>query len=435
MMEKEIRPNEMELSVLRELARRYMEIALNPKNDELRDLWRRHNGLEKTRVPIVCSWFYGSNTEYSLLRNECVCKEGILLYLEQQLRNKIFHATIEDDYIFEPWIQIRAVLHGPENKNWGEYTEEGRPPIHDIWGEKQEFNIHGDGWQAIPFIYADEDIEKRLKPVAHSVNEEATQSRLEAVQDIFQDILPVSIDRRSIYASTFGGCDLSEAMGKFLGIENMYYLIYDKPELIHKLASFMQKAILKNFEQAEALGDFIPDDSLNSSNGVTYCKDLADPVLNGKNYKMKDLWLFTHGQEFTSVSPKLHKEFLLDYQLPIMKKFGLVSYGCCEDLTRKIDMLRNIPNLRRIGVPPASNVAKSAEQIGKDYVMAWRPNPALISSFDKKELRRYMEAGFAGAKGCYVDVMLKDIMTVEGDRSRLNEWTKIVKEAAEKFEG
>ena len=69
------------------------------------------------------------------------------------------------------------------------------------------------------------------------------------------------------------------------------------------------------------------------------------------------------------------EEFLLRYQLPILEKFGLVSYGCCEDLTRKIDMLRRIPNLRRIGIAPAADVAKCAEQIGRDYVLSYRPSP------------------------------------------------------------
>ena len=50
----------------------------------------------------------------------------------------------------------------------------------------------------------------------------------------------------------------------------------------------------------------------------------------------------------------MHEEFLFRYQLPIMEQAGLVAYGCCEDLTCKIDMLRQIPNLRRIAVSKAS---------------------------------------------------------------------------------
>ena len=71
----------------------------------------------------------------------------------------------------------------------------------------------------------------------------------------------------------------------------------------------------------------------------------------------------------------LFDEFMLQYQLPIMAEYGLVAYGCCEDLTRKIDVLRQIRNLRRIAVTPVADVRRCAEQIGTDYVISWRPNP------------------------------------------------------------
>ena len=65
------------------------------------------------------------------------------------------------------------------------------------------------------------------------------------------------------------------------------------------------------------------------------------------------------------------EEFLLRYQLPILRRFGLTAYGWCEDLTHKIDMLRQIPNLRRIAVSPFAGVARCAEQIGADYALSF----------------------------------------------------------------
>ena len=51
--------------------------------------------------------------------------------------------------------------------------------------------------------------------------------------------------------------------------------------------------------------------------------------------KLKDLWFFSHAQEFECVSAAQHEEFLLRYQMPIIEKFGLVNYGCCETSTIK----------------------------------------------------------------------------------------------------
>lgn len=423
-----------QVETLRQLARTYLEIAADPKQEARRELWRRHNALEHTRTPILCSWLWSSNTEWNLLRDECVCTGGILLFIERWLRNRIFQDTLGDDMVLEPWIPIRAVLHGPNDTDWGMYTESGMNPFENLWGENQTFKRDGDAWQAVPFVESSKDIYERLHPVHHRVNEEATAKRLEYLNEIFDGILPIHMDRNSIYRSTYGGCDLSEALGKFIGIENIYYLVYDDPELLHELASFMQKAVLANFEEAEQAGDFQPDGTINANVGMPYTAGMEDPACGQKGKLMSEQWIFTHGQEFASVSAQMHKEFLLDYQIPILSKFKYASYGCCEDLTHKIDMLRSIPNLRRIAVAPTADLEKCAEQIGTDYSICWRPSPACVTvSFDEEAIRKQIRKGLEESKGCIVDIMLKDIMHVDGEPSRLKRWVEIAMDEAERI--
>lgn len=425
-----------EVDTLRALAFNYMQIALNPKQEKKRELWRRHNALEKTQVPVICSWLWSSNTEWDLLRQECICKGGILLFIERWLRNRIFHDSLDDDMVLEPWIPIRAVLLGAKDESWGIYTDDGKNPSQNIWGENQKFIQEGNAWKAVPMIFENPDIKKHLHPVLHQVNEEETQKRLFDLQKIFADSLPIYIDRGSIYKSTYGGCDLSEALGKFLGIENIYYLVYDNPELMHALATFMQNAILQNFESAEKAGDFLPDGTLNANVGMPYTKGMQDPGPKVAGTKMRDLWIFTHGQEFNSFSAQMHKEFLLDYQIPILNKFAASSYGCCEDLSLKIDMLRHVPNLKRIAVAPVANIKRCAEEIGQDYCICWRPNPAPLGlDFDEDELRKEINFGLSCSKDCVVDIMLKDVMTVAKKPHRLKQWVSIVKEEAIRVNG
>ena len=52
------------------------------------------------------------------------------------------------------------------------------------------------------------------------------------------------------------------------------------------------------------------------------------------------------GQNGPLMSPAMWEEFLLNYQKPIIEMFGLCGYGCCENLTHKIDGVLSIPNLR-----------------------------------------------------------------------------------------
>jgi len=115
----------------------------------------------------------------------------------------------------------------------------------------------------------------------------------------------------------------------------------------------------------------------------------------------------------------------------------LVAYGCCEDLTRKIDMLRQIPNLRRIAVSPFANVAKCAEQIGRDYVISYRPSPAdMVSySFDAARIRTILKRDLAACRGCHVDITLKDVETVGRDPHRVKEWVQITRAVIDELLG
>ena len=41
------------------------------------------------------------------------------------------------------------------------------------------------------------------------------------------------------------------------------------------------------------------------------------------------------------ISPAQHEEFVLNYQLRLLERCGLNSYGCCESYDHKFDMLKN----------------------------------------------------------------------------------------------
>jgi hypothetical protein len=209
------------------------------------------------------------------------------------------------------------------------------------------------------------------------------------------------------------------------------YDMMDRPEWLHRLLAFMRDGILKAHAEAEAAGDWRLADHQNQS--MPYSRELADPQANSESVTRKDLWGYCAAQELTLVSPAMHEEFMLQYQRPILERFGLSAYGCCEDLTHKIDMVRSIENLRRIAVTPRADVKKSAEQIGEDYVISWRPNPAetVCCGFDESRVRTLIREGLAACRGLHVDITLKDIQTVEGDVDRFRQFIRVVREETE----
>ena len=241
------------------------------------------------------------------------------------------------------------------------------------------------------------------------------------------DILPVALDRGPAYRSFSG--DISTALHYLRGIENFMLDMMDNPEWLHRLAGFLGAGVLATHDQAEEAGDWTRISHQNQA--MPYAEELPDPSPDPTPVPRSKLWVFAAAQEFASVGPAQHEEFLLRYQLPILSKFGLVAYGCCEDLTNKIDMLRQIPNLRRIAVTPWANVAKCAEQIGEEYVISWRPNPTdmVCANFDPERIRRITRETLQACQGLHIDITLKDIQTVQGAPERLREWVRITREA------
>jgi len=223
-------------------------------------------------------------------------------------------------------------------------------------------------------------------------------------------------------------------LGYLRGHEQMLYDMMDSPSELHRLLAFMRDGVLKAQEESERAGDWTIAEHENQA--VPYVDSLADPKPGPESVMRSELWQFFAAQEFASVSPELHEEFLFRYQLPIMEKFGLIAYGCCEDLTNKIDMLKKIKNLRRISVTPFADAKKCAERIGRDHIVSYRPNPNLVAAeFDAEYVGKIIKSDMDqfAENGCFVDVCLKDVSTVGGDPGRLVKFTRLAKEIAEDY--
>lgn len=395
-----------DIAILRDLAARYMDICRKEVQRERRALWRRHNSLQPARPPIyvrACAF-------NEMPESKCLCRDNFFLEFEYGFRHLIFWDSLNDDSIFEPWVNLPA---SRPTTGWGLETPLRRP---------------ADPRGAYKADYPVKELADagRLRAPQHVIDEAATAARLARLQDAIGDLIPINVDRTPDHKSF--GHDISSDLGFLRGIENIMLDMTDNPAWLHRLVAFMRDGILRVHEQAEAAGDW--GLGAHQNQAMPYAEELRDPAPNVNGVRRRDLWGFMAAQEFTAVSPAMHDEFLLQYQLPILKPFGLVAYGCCEDLTRKIDMLRQIPNLRRIAVTPFANVARCAEQIGTDYVLSYRPHPADMVSYDfnPDRIRRILKRDLESCRGCRVDITLKDVETVENDPDRVRRWVALCRE-------
>lgn len=403
--------------IISDLAAQYAEAAGDPRQDERRKLWRAHNSLQETRPPIMVSFGMWNVWCREIFGDDTLqCEDPFYRDYERYLRMQLFQYAIGDDTIQEPWIPLQAARAG----SWGE-----------LWGIPEVFRhseMTGGAWQFDPQIRQWDDL-SRMMVCHHAVDEDETCRQAEKLQEAIGDTLEIDIRRGCCYEGF--SADISTSLARLRGLEQIMEDMYDAPEQLHRMLAFMRDGILAVQQEAEDAGAFSLTTQQNQS--MTYCTGMEDPRANSGARPRNRLWSFFAAQEFTLISPAMHDEFLLQYQLPIMRHWGPIAYGCCEDLTRKIDMLRQIPNLRQISVTPVANVADCAAQIGADYIFSWRPNPTdmVCCGYDEQKIRAILTNGFRAARNCRVHLHLKDVETVEGDSDRLARWTRLVRQIIE----
>ena len=409
--------NPGDIRVLRDLAKQVAEIAAKEIQDQRRDLWRRHNSLQRTRPLLYVRYFACWQEVFP--DEKLQCEDPFFRGHERLKRQSIYQDRLGDDYIIEPWITVQASYATPDGPSrWG-------PEIRHIPSSEKR-----GAWMFAPALKAEDDLD-RMVPPRHVIDEAATAENLAKLQDAVGDILRVALSRAPCLRHW--SADISTDVVQLRGLEQFMLDMMDRPQWLHKLLAFMRDGILRVHEQAEDAGDWRLCDHQNQA--MPYALELPDPAANGEPVKRDQLWVFMASQETTLVSPQMFEEFMLRYQAPIMSKFGLAAYGCCENLTRKIDCLRKIPNLRRISVTPWADVRACAEQIGQDYVYSWRPSPAemICTGFQPDRVRRVVREALDATKGCHVDITLKDIETIRGRFEDLVEWTRIVRDVSDNY--
>ena len=405
--------SEQERGYIRDMARKYMEYAQSPEMESRRRAWSSHHALHFTRplIYIRAIPFEEFLTEKQLKCTDPVCRALELHFLQTEYRSKV-----ADDYITEPFYTISACIKTPELGPWGLPAELGERSM-----------AHGAAAYHAS-ILEEEDIEKVVS-LPHEIDEEATRRKAAPYEELVGDILPIFIDREGVLSVMWQN-DISTPLAKLRGLEQLMWDMYDSPEWLHSLVGRMQKMILKNMDETEKAGDYSLADQRNQA--MPYVDGLERPNPAVYGVKPSQMWGYMAAQEFTIVGPDLFKEFMFDYQKPILERYALSAYGCCEDLTNKIELVKTLKNLRRIAVSPFADLRKCAEQIGPDYILSWRPNPSSMVSFgvDEDMVRKYLRDGFEilDANHCKFDITLKDVETVSGDATAIIRWTDIVRE-------
>ena len=110
--------------------------------------------------------------------------------------------------------------------------------------------------------------------------------------------------------------------------------------------------------------------------------------------------------------------------------FGLTYYGCCEPLHDRLEaILKAIPNVRSVSVSAWADLEAMAEMLGRRYVYSCKPNPVPISgsTLNWAQVEHDLRRTQAAARDCNVELLVRDVYTIDGDRPRIAQWVTVAK--------
>lgn len=406
--------SEQEKFILRELAEKVKMLASSSQMEEKRKLWKDHNMLKKTRPLVFCDPENGWNE--IITERQMKCKSKIARRWEMDLRKEIFWGEkMGDDKPVEPYFDVpytvspddwgvKPVYHQTDRS--GSYTWD--PPIKDYKTDLKK--IHAPEFQ---------------------IDWETTKGCLELAKEIFGDILKVRLK-----GTWWWSLGITWPAITLRGLENFLCDFIEHPDELKELLSIVSRGYLQklDFLEREGLLSLNNDGTYVGSGGFGFTDELPQKDFKG-HVRCCDMWGFAESQETVNVSPKMYEEFIFPYEKPILDRFGLNCYGCCEPLHTRWHIVKNHHNLRRVSCSPWVDLEKMASYLEDKYIFSMKPNPAVLAKpvIDKDYIRKQIRKALEITKGCVVEIIMKDNHTIGGRPENVTEWCRIAIEEAERF--
>jgi len=397
-------------ALVRSLAVQVREFAESDEVALRRQRWRDVNERRHPdRSPVWCRPA-GVWSEI-LPREELECREELCRRVEYTFRQHLYKKWVGDDHILEPWWGVPVVWRCSTEHIWG-------LPVHRSLGTTP----YG-GFKYDHPVKTMDDYDKITVP-SFTPDWEETERRAAQMSHLLGEAMPVRI---------VGSPPLSPQLSVYLEqLRGMVPMMEDmalRPERIHRTMAKLTEGVFaaqRAAEQAEAL--------TTNHHQPMFCSDPVHGGSESQPCRLHQMWTAANSQEFEQVSPAMQEEFLLSYQNLLFKQFGAVQYGCCENLTQKIQIVLQVPNLRIFVVSFWTDLGKVIEACAKNVTIMWRQSAAQVTlPEDLSEHRKHLEKGLSLLKGHPYQVVLRELETLQDRPSRLRDWARLAVEMAGKF--
>ena len=391
--------------IMRRLADEYMATALNPVHKEKINLWKSLNRCEMVRPMVTIDQLPWDELQCPELEVHTI--DPYWQNVEGELRKTLYKWThFPVDMVLDPFISIPKVLHRTGYGLSADATQLGAE------------NSTAKSYHYENLIQSLNDV-KKITDYHITHDEKATMLHLEEAREWFGDIATAKDTGATFHLGVW------DYLSTLMGVEDAFFALVDQPELMHATMERVTQSTLCAIEDAEAAG-FHDDNATLCHCSHIFTDELLPDSGQGRGPQAKNCWAFGLAQLFTSLSPAMFEEFEFPYISRMAEKFGMIYYGCCDRLDDRLDIVKKIPNVRKVSCSPWSNRKAFAEKIGTKLVMSVKPSPAFLSgdTFDPSAVERDLRdaCDLAKQNNVNIEFLLKDVSTVRNDPSRLTQW-------------
>ncbi len=412
--------NAKDRSRMRDIAKRWMEIALSDDMQEKKSAWKSVHDLQPKRPVIL---FETLSVAGFITEEDLFCKDELLKNVERTMLYSIRqHETVNDDLVIEPYFRLA----------WKVSKSDHGVKIIEHHAENSMAYLSN-----FP-IKTPDDLFK-LKPRTFSVDREEPLFLKAKLEDIFGDILPVVVGNYDNFFTDTGFTPftgnnfigITMDLFKLIGYENMMLWPIEYPDDLHQILRYLRDDKIKFYRWLKEEGLLVlnTDNQLAGPSSYGYVSDL--PVPGSKDeVEFKDLWVWPESQETTSVSPRMFDEVYLPYIAEVANMFGLSYYGCCEAIDDRFENIsKALPNLRTVSISGWNDLYKTGEILGNDYVYCRKPTPAFMSgkSPDWDRLKKDMQDTFNATKDGSLEIVVRDVYDIDGDMHRISKWVEMTR--------
>ncbi len=389
------------------LAAKVAEIAALPEQQNRIDQWKALNALHPVRPMVAIDQIcWHELMDDPLLQT--VCEDPFARNVEWMLRETLYRwEHLRADMVVRPELCISRSIHG---------THFGLSPVERTAVTDPANGVVGHYY--LDQLQSEADLDKLREPEVYE-DKEASRRAYEMANDLVGHRLQVRMQGMQTMFAPW------DRIPELHSVEQTILDLIDRPDFAHALIQRMLDLHLVMLDQLESQGLLGVDFSTIHCSGA-FTDELPADGFNPDCPRAIDNWTCGMAQIFSTVSPAMHDEFEIQYAVQWYRRFGLTYYGCCEPLDRKIDIIRQIPNVRKVSISPWADVRRAAGSLGASLVMSRKPSPALLAGpvwrpdLVERELRETLDA--CAETGTPVEFILKDISTICYEPQRLWEW-------------